>query len=237
MTEIAEGQPGAEPGATWDQDLPLAREISAMLAERADRTRGTGQIELPSHVSTSALVAMSRDRAEFAAQLRRPVPVEPTSAAHRGSALHAWIEARYGHVPLWEDEDADDDAAGELDALKATFLASEWATRTPTHVEADVELPVGSVTVRSRIDAVFGPGAGLDRVTVVDWKSGKPPRDDAEKAAREVQLAMYRLAWSARTGTPVDQIDAAFYYVADDATVRPERLLDRREIEALLAGG
>ena len=236
------GDPPAAPGtdefaAARESDLPLAPEISAMLAERADRSHGTDQIELPSHVSTSALVAMRRDRAAFAVQLRRPVPVEPTRAAQRGSALHAWIEARYGHVPLWEDEDADDDAAAELDALKATFLASEWAARTPTHVEADVELPVGSVTVRSRIDAVFGPGAGLDRVTVVDWKSGLPPRDEAEKAAREVQLAMYRLAWSARTGVPIELIDAAFYYVASDATVRPERLLAREEIETLLAGG
>jgi DNA helicase-2/ATP-dependent DNA helicase PcrA len=76
----------------------------------------------------------------------------------------------------------------------------------------------------------------LDRVTVVDWKSGRPPHDEADRAAREVQLAMYRLAWSARTGVPVDQIDAAFYYVAVDQTVRPQRLLDRREIETLLAG-
>jgi DNA helicase-2/ATP-dependent DNA helicase PcrA len=237
MAQLGDGE-GPRGGASdaWDADLPLAREIAAMLAERADRGRGAHQIELPLHVSTSALVAMSRDRAAFAAQLRRPVPVEPTRAAQQGSALHAWIEARYGHVPLWEEEDADDDAAAELDTLKATFLASEWAARTPTHVEADVELPVGDVTVRSRIDAVFGPGSGLDRVTVVDWKSGRPPHDEADRAAREVQLAMYRLAWSARSGVPVDQIDAAFYYVAVDQTVRPQRLLDRREIETLLAG-
>lgn len=223
-------------GATWDPQLPLAREISAMVEERAERSRGIDQIELPSHVSTSSLVAMSRDRSAFAAQLRRPVPVEPTRAAQQGSALHAWIEARFGHIPLWEDEEADEDAAAQLEALKATFLASEWATRTPTHVEADVELPVGGVTVRSRIDAVFAPGAGLDRVTVVDWKSGRPPRDAAERAAREVQLAMYRWAWSARTGIEIDQIDAAFYYVATDTTVRPERLLDRDEIAALIRG-
>ncbi|MCB2412064.1 ATP-dependent helicase [Demequina sp. TTPB684] len=231
------GPPSTAPmAAIGDQGLPLSREISAMLAERADRGRGSDQIELPWHVSTSALVAMSRDRAAFAAQLRRPIPVEPTRAAQQGSALHAWIEARYGHVPLWEDEDSDDAAAAELDALKETFLASEWASRTPTHVEADVELPVGNVTVRSRIDAVFAPGAGLDRVTVVDWKSGRPPRDDSERSAREVQLAMYRLAWSARTGIPVEQIDAAFYYVAADLTVRPEHLWGRKEIEELLAG-
>lgn len=222
--------------SAWDPQLPLAPEISAMMSERAERTRGTDQIELPSHVSTSSLVAMSRDRAAFAAQLRRPVPVEPTLAAHRGSALHAWIEARYGHVPLWEDEEPDDDAA-QLEALKATFLASEWASRTPTHVEADVELPAGGVTVRSRIDAVFAPGDGLDRVTVVDWKSGRPPQDAAERAAREVQLAMYRWAWSVRTGIDLDRIDAAFYYVATNTTVRPERLLGRDEIVALIRGG
>jgi DNA helicase-2/ATP-dependent DNA helicase PcrA len=137
---------------------------------------------------------------------------------------------------LWEDEDTSDDGATVLDALKATFLTSEWAARTPSHVEADVELPVGGVTIRSRIDAVFAPGAGLDRVTVVDWKSGKPPRDPEEREAREVQLAMYRLAWAAREGLSVDDVDAAFYYVGADATVRPERLLDRGEIEALISG-
>jgi DNA helicase II / ATP-dependent DNA helicase PcrA len=162
--------------------------------------------------------------------------VEPTAAAHTGSALHAWIEARFGHVPLWEDEDAPDDETTVLDALKETFLASEWASRTPSHVEADVELPVGGVTIRSRIDAVFAPGAGLERVTVVDWKSGSPPRDPEERQAREVQLAMYRLAWAAREGLSVDEVDAAFYYVGADVTVRPERLLDRAEIEALIAG-
>jgi DNA helicase-2/ATP-dependent DNA helicase PcrA len=207
-----------------------------MLAERASRSVNAGDVVLPPHLSTSALVAMRRDRGAFASQLRRPVPVEPTAAAHTGSALHAWIEARFGHVPLWEDEDSSDDGETALDALKETFLASEWAARTPSHVEADVELPVGGVTVRSRIDAVFAPGAGLDRVTVVDWKSGKPPRDPEEREAREVQLAMYRLAWAAREGLSVDEVDAAFYYVGADATVRPERLLGRSEIEALILG-
>jgi DNA helicase-2/ATP-dependent DNA helicase PcrA len=137
---------------------------------------------------------------------------------------------------LWEDDDPSGDDAAELDVLKQTFAASEWAARTPTHIEADVELPVGPVTVRSRIDAVFPAGAGLDRITVVDWKSGRPPRDPGEKAAREVQLAMYRLAWAAREGLNVDDVDAAFYYVATDTTVRPDRLLTRVEIENLIAG-
>jgi len=209
--------------------------VRVMLAERASRSERAGEVALPAHLSTSALVAMRRDRESFARHVRRPIPVEPTAAAHRGTALHAWIEARYGHVPLWDDEDGDDDAA-ELGVLKATFLASEWAARTPTHVEADVELPVGGVTVRSRIDAVFGRGSGLERVTVVDWKSGRPPQDPDERSARELQLAMYRIAWAAREGLRVEDVDAAFYYVAADHTVRPEQLLSREQIEALIAG-
>jgi len=219
----------------WDDALPLAREVRVMLAERAARSARAGEVALPAHLSTSALVSMKRDRAAFARHVRRPIPMEPTAAAHRGTALHAWIEARYGRVPLWDDEGGDDEAA-ELEVLKATFLASEWASRTPTHVEADVELPLGGVTVRSRIDAVFGPGAGLERVTVVDWKSGRPPQDPEERAAREVQLAMYRIAWAAREGLRPEDVDAAFYYVAADITVRPEDLLTLREVETLITG-
>ncbi len=224
------------PADGWDESLPLAREVAVILAERASRSENASDVALPAHLSTSALVAMRRDRGAFTRQLRRPVPVEPTAAAHTGSAFHAWIEARFGHVLLWEDTDPSDDDGADLDALKQAFLASEWATRTPSHVEADVELPLAGVTIRSRIDAVFAPGAGLDRVTVVDWKSGRPPRDPKERQAREVQLAMYRLAWAAREGLDVKDVDAAFYYAAADATVRPERLLGRKEIEALIVG-
>ncbi|WP_062200946.1 ATP-dependent DNA helicase [Demequina salsinemoris] len=232
---VAAVEPGSTPAGV---ELPLAAEIAAMLAEGRARHGGADELAMPSHLSTSALVAMRRDRDQFARQLRRPVPQEPTLAAHRGSALHAWIESRYGQTALFGEDDLgpDEQHAVDLDELKATFEASEWAKRVPTDIEVDVELPVGGVSVRSRIDAVFPAGGGLERVTVVDWKSGRPPRDDDERAAREVQLAMYRLAWSERTGLPLEEVDAAFYYVAADATVRPERLLDRGEIEDLIRG-
>lgn len=237
--------------ATWDPDWPLSREIGAMLAERAHR--GSQPVTLPQHLSTSALVALRRDRAAFADTLRRPMPAEPTVAAQRGSALHAWIEQQYGHTTLLDDDELaagllgpDEEisgvenpaaaAAAELATLKERFSASEWARRTPTAIEVDVDLPIDGVTIRSRIDAVFPPGAGLDRVTVVDWKSGTPPRDAAERAAREVQLAVYRLAWATWQGVPLEDVDAAFYYVASNITARPEQLLNREQIVALLRG-
>lgn len=206
-----------------------------MLRER--EARRSGDVAMPAHLSTSALVALRRDRQAFANAVRRPMPTEPTAAAHRGSALHAWIESQYGKVPLISADDwGPDEPESNLARLKEVWTASAWADRIPTHVEVDVEVPVAGVTVRSRIDAVFPAGRGLERVTVVDWKSGSPPTDPQERAAREVQLAVYRLAWAEWKGLPVDQVDAAFYYVAADATVFPERLLSRAEIEALIAG-
>ncbi len=209
-----------------------------MLDERERRSRHAPEIALPPHVSASSLVAMRRDRDAFAVQLRRPVPQEPSAAAQRGSALHAWIEAQFGHVPLLaaDDLDFEGEVSPDLAGLQQIFSQSEWAGRQPSDIEVDVEVPIAGVTVRSRIDAVFPPGGGLTRTTVVDWKSGRPPRDDDERAAREVQLAVYRLAWSEWKGIPLADVDAAFYYVSDDLTVRPQRLLSRDDIVALIKG-
>lgn len=222
--------------AAWE-DLPHGAAVHAMLAERAHRRASAGDVLTPAHLSTSALVALRRDRDAFAAQLRRPLPAEPTDAARRGSLIHAWIESRYGRTPLLELEDLgpgeDED---RIEELKEAFDASAWSRRTPSHIEVDVEVPLAGVTIRSRIDAVFPAGDGLDRVTVVDWKSGSPPRDQAERAAREVQLSVYRLAWATYAGLALEEVDAAFHYVRDGRTVFPERLLKRAQIEALIRG-
>ena len=39
-----------------------------------------------------------------------------------------------------------------------------------------------------------------------------------------MQLAVYRLAWARLKGVPLDDVRAAFYYVADDRVVRPHDL-------------
>ena len=87
------------------------------------------------------------------------------------------------------------------------------------------ETVVGDRLVRGRIDAVFAdsPDGGYD---VVYWKTGRPPATEAERHAVSVQLAAYRLAWAALAGVPVLAVRAAFYYVAEDQTVRPADLLD-----------
>ena len=49
-----------------------------------------------------------------------------------------------------------------------------------------------------------------------------------------MQLAAYRLAWAALADVPVSEVRAAFYYVRDDATVRPADLLDQSGLAAMV---
>ena len=192
-----------ELAAAWERDAGL------LLAERAQR-RGDGatqaqEVALPARLSVSSLVALARDPAELARQVRRPMPRPPARQARRGTAFHQWLEQRYGQQMLIDDsdlfgpEDDETPAEGDLAGLRARFEHSEWADRWPRAVEVPFETLVGDRLVRGRIDAVFAdaPEGGYD---VVDWKTGQPPRSEAERHAVSVQLAAYRLAWAALAG-------------------------------------
>jgi DNA helicase-2/ATP-dependent DNA helicase PcrA len=226
---------------TADPDVPSSssRVLELLLAERDRVTAPSADVALPPHLSASAVVRLAADRDAFAEALRRPVPLEPSVQARRGTEFHAWVERYFGAASLVDVEalpGADDDSVA-VDAdqadLRAAFLATPWAGLRPRAVEVDIETPVAGYVLRCRVDAVFDGPDG--RVTVVDWKTGRPPVDQAAARAREVQLAVYRLAWSRWSGTPLDRVGAAFCYVGAGLTVTPERLLDESEIEELLA--
>ena len=110
-------------------------------------------------------------------------------------------------------------------------MPSEWAHHTPAEVEAPFELQLDDVLLRGRADAVFYNEDGLD---VVDWKTGAPPTSAADLAAKAVQLAAYRLAWSRLRGLPVERVKAAFHHVREGRTIRPADLLDEQGLLALI---
>lgn len=215
--------------------------VEVLLAERRRQRAERSVVGLPAHLSASAVVRLAADRDEFARQLRRPLPTAPSAHARRGTAFHTWVEQWYGRaalvdldaLPGADDDSATDDAA--LAALQRTFLASQWAARTPLAIEVDVETPVGGLVVRSRIDAVFPEADGV--VVVVDWKTGRPPTDPDALRTRALQLGLYRLAWSRWRGTPLDQVSAAFYYVGSGETLRPARLPDADELDRVIRTG
>jgi DNA helicase-2/ATP-dependent DNA helicase PcrA len=222
--------------AGWAADADL------LLAERSRRRAdGPVPVELPHRIAVSALVTMARDPAELAARIRRPMPAPPAPKAQRGTAFHQWLADRFGQMRLIESDELADvfDTGGiaddaELTELKARFDAGEWGQRWPTDVEVPFETRVSDRLVRGRIDAIFAdaPDGSID---VVDWKTGRAPAPGSRgERAVAVQLAAYRLAWSALAAVPVDQVRAAFYYVRDDLTVRPADLIDAAGLAALI---
>jgi DNA helicase-2/ATP-dependent DNA helicase PcrA len=137
--------------------------------------------------------------------------------------------------PLELDDDGDGVEAADLAGLQATFEASEWAQRKPIEVEREIHLPFDDHIVICKIDAIYalGPGGdGLDRFEVVDWKTGKAPKDDADLERKQLQLALYRLAYARWAGIDPSRISAAFYFVADDRVIRPDHIDDEAELLA-----
>jgi DNA helicase II / ATP-dependent DNA helicase PcrA len=235
------------PEAGWDALTPSERELAAaweldaglLLAERGRlRDRGEGPVEvlLPDRLSVSALVTLARDPDALARQVRRPMPQPPAGQARKGTAFHRWLEERFGQQRLIDDDDlfADEGEGPDenLIELRAQFEAGQWGGRWPREVEVPFDMLIGDRQVRGRIDAVFGDVDGT--FDVVDWKTGQPPRNQPEREAVAVQLAAYRLAWSALADIPLGRVRAAFYYVRRDQTVRPADLLDEAGLVALI---
>ena len=222
----------------WGSD-PDAAQGRRLLAERAARRDSSGaRVDLPSHLSASQLVALAADPQRFARELRRPMPAPPATAARAGTAFHTWVEEHYKRASIVDIDElpgsADEDAApdSDLPQLKANFLASEWAARTPHEIEIAIETVVDGIALRGRVDAVFArPDGGY---TVVDWKTGaKPTGQDAR--TRALQLGAYALAYARLRGVPPEMVDAAFFYVGSGETIWPE-LPDLAELTAPLAG-
>ncbi len=218
-------------GGRWGREVRLALARQNREGERLPLT-------LPAHISASTLVELREDPDAVMRNLRRPLPRRPGSAARKGTAFHAWIEEFYGSTGMLDlgeypgGADAYVDESLGLQEMAAIFERTEWALREPAAIEVPIETRIGQVVVRGRIDAVFrDPDGAWD---LIDWKTGRPP-EPRLRAAKAVQLAVYRLAWSRLKGVPLEKVRAAFFYVADNLVVRPHDLADAAELERIIA--
>jgi len=224
--------------AVTDRGIERSEIIDVLLRERRNHARGEsaqGPTEVPSRLSTSSLLDVIADRDRFVRRRRRPMPAPPSPDADAGTAFHTWVERHFARPSLIDVDDLGDEDFGDVDgesgdaaadAMKARFLASEWATRAPIAVEVAVTTTLAGLTVRGRIDAVFTrPDGGL---TVVDWKTGRPPTTTAQRERKATQLAVYRVAYARLVGRDVDDVDTAFFYASTGETVRPDSLSAER---------
>jgi DNA helicase-2/ATP-dependent DNA helicase PcrA len=192
---------------------------------------------MPTRVPASRFKEFLTDPAAVAASLRRPMPERPYRATQLGTLFHAWVEDRYGAGDVTDELDAlpvesdAEDYVGideeQLAALQRTFEASPWAGRRPVEVEREIHLPFAGRIVICKIDAVYEQDG---RFQVVDWKTGRAPKDAKDLEEKQLQLALYRLAYARWRGIDPALIDAVFYYVADDRVIEPERIFGEDEL-------
>ena len=222
---------------------PWSRDIELLLAERRARLNSEALVSMPTRVPASRFKDYVTDPASVASSLRRPMPEKPYRATQLGTLFHSWVEDRYGvggdaqeldASPIEVDED-DLVTDAELARLQQIFEASDWAGRKPVEVEREIHLPFDGQIIICKIDAVYSAASasdGSERFEIVDWKTGKAPRDAKDLEDKQLQLALYRLAYSQWSGVPMENIDAVFYYVTDDVVIRPEHIYDADELLA-----
>jgi DNA helicase-2/ATP-dependent DNA helicase PcrA len=229
----------ADPAATgrW------ATELELLLRERAHRMTSDAAVPMPTRVPASRFKDFVTNPRAVAASLRRPMPERPYRATRLGTLFHSWVEERYGVGGTAEELDSlsveldagfDPDQVpieqAELIRLQGIFERSPWALRAPVEVEREIHLILDNQIIICKIDAVYFDG---ERYEVVDWKTGKAPRDAKDLEDKQLQLALYRLAYARWKNIDPNLIDAVFYYVSDDAVIRPERIFDENELVQL----
>ena len=193
----------------------------------------------------------------------RPMPERPFRQTRVGNRFHEWVERRATTARgtaralfAWdvdlEDRRADEfddqleaeaeasfddrfaDDAEALAPMIAHFEASRWAELMPIAVEQEVSIPFAGSRLVCKLDAVYQQGEGDDaRFEIVDWKAGRAPRDQAEKASRFLQLDLYRHAYAAHTGIDAGRIDVTLFYVAEGIELQGEHPRGVEELERL----
>lgn len=213
----------------WDHRIAQWHEAFMALLEDERSSSGERVVRLGAHVGATTFLRALKDPDNLALEIARPMPRQPSRAASRGVAWHAWVESVFGQQSLWGVDDlpgavdAEISTDRQLEDLKAEFLRSRYAAMTPVAIEKPFSLVLGGRVINGRMDAVFHIDG---RYEVVDWKTGSTAAIDPR------QLAIYRLAWSHMAGVPWTDVDAAFYMVATGEEIRPDT---DAEVQALLS--
>jgi DNA helicase-2/ATP-dependent DNA helicase PcrA len=208
-------------------------DAKSLITEQQLQKKDVIEVALPTRLSTSTLVALHEDPVALALNIRRPMPRGQDQYSRRGTAFHLWVEREFSDAAtLFGDEYLDyldpleDDST--LENLKASWLKSSFATRTPVRVEVPFETTIAGVLIRGRIDAIYSDGDGYQ---VVDWKTGSKRLGESAR----VQLAMYRLAWAKLSGCELSKVSAAFHYVPTGITDQPVDLLNEADLVQLIS--
>ena len=238
---VADADPLLAPGLDEQAQRVRWHELAVgLVAEARKRRGGQSEVLLPASLSASALLLANRDAEAFTTQLMRPMPRPASRQAGIGTRFHEWLESRFGPATLFDDLDLEveedpqrldpSSADRQFARLVASFERGKYADRVPLVIEEAFIATIAGHQVRGRIDAVFRTPDDPDHdYQVVDWKTSSLPADP-------LQLAIYRYAWAASVGLPLERVDAVFYHVLSDEIERPAALLDAAGLAEILSG-
>ena len=227
-----------------DHDLMGAQltgeDLDRNVRERGRRILASGRQSVTA-LQAAAGGMSEREEKAYWRGIVRPIPSVASPAAEAGTQFHAWAErfinaVADGRLPdadspasrralLEELDSAERHSGGHPDALltwKRRLAESRWARRHPAWAERQIVIAIpqlGGTIVNGKLDAVFAGGLDPEdtgkQYTIIDWKTGRRPREPRDVAQKLVQLDCYRLLLSVVEGIPLDAIDAALYYVSE----------------------
>ncbi len=232
----------------------LQRLVSAGRGQKDQKSAGTRN----AGGTTATGMAQARDADSLLLQIVRPMPQPPNEAASLGTLFHNWVaglldplteEPLAAGIPDRGDVERQIAALGpgtgqarRLARWQKAFEASVWARRRVVAVERPYDMAFAGHRIPARLDAVFAgavddaPGAEQEGCyTVVDWKTGRPPRTAQERQDRLLQLDLYRVAFSRARGVPISAVDACLFYVGAPAGKR-QIAADRGKSEEEILG-
>ena len=149
-----------------------------------------------------SLARLRDDPEEFARDLARPMPRQPSPAARFGTRFHAWVEARFGQQLLLDPDelpgraDSGVDDESDLRELVKAFENGAFADRVPHAVEPPFALVLAGQVVRGRIDAVYARGR---RVVPAGRLEDQPHRVRRPAPARDLPHRLGRAAPACRS--------------------------------------
>ena len=213
----------------WDAEL------DRLVAEARPTARASSRSRCPASLSATAVARLRDDPDQFARELARPMPRQPSPAARFGTRFHAWVEARFGQQSLLDPDDLP--GRGDLghrrrgrparaDRACSSPDRSAIASRTRSRRRSRWCWPGRWCAAASTRSTPKPDGGWL----VIDWKTNR------QQTADPLQLALYRLAWAELLGVPLERVSAGFHYVRSGETVLPPDLPDRDGLEDLLRG-
>jgi DNA helicase-2/ATP-dependent DNA helicase PcrA len=214
----------------------IQQDITLLLAEKEAALLDNERVQLPVRIPASSFKDYIGDFDSVVERLRRPMPQPPYKQTRTGTLFHSWVEGHFGAGNLagqLQDLPDSADADGlslELESiqeLQKNFNRSRFAAMQPVEIEREIQLTVGVNTFICKLDAVFKTEKGFE---IIDWKTGKAPKNVADQKLKTLQLALYRLAYSRFTGIPLEQIEVGFYFVAEDKEVKPLEIPNEAEL-------